>query len=120
MMKKLMLLAITVLHTPPGQECERGKEKDGERNMERYREKEKEKEGREKGERYRERRMAGSKEVPERHPDGRLASRLSDRRVGWLLVCFASGWLVGQGLGWLAGCLHDCMAPHVPFVSFIR
>ena len=56
-------------------------------------------------------------EVLERRPDGRLASRLSGQRAGWLLVCLASGRLVGQGLGWLAGYLHDCMPPHAPFVS---
>ena len=45
--KDLRLLAITVLHTPPGQECERETEKDGERNKKRYKKKEGRKGGRE-------------------------------------------------------------------------
>ena len=45
--KKLRFLAITVLHTPPVQECEREREKDGEINVEGYGERERD--GREGG-----------------------------------------------------------------------
>ena len=89
-------------------EKERGRERKGKGRRETDRERERCREGRER-ESERERAAWQENKVLERHPDGRLTILLPGRLVGRIVVCLASGWLVGEALGLLfVGLLAAC------------